>query len=276
MSVPTCVVIAGLLGIVLLAVGSSEGERLTRRAWARLSILGATGLSLLPGCLLHGEAADGDAGAGGAAQNPLLARWARLGRIWRELTAHYKGERGDHQTGKAALDKLKTEMTEALEALPAWPELSAVFEQRWWHIDRSRYSMATCYRMRPGGISAARRKVEEQVEALQQLVVEGKLTEKAALKASGVLAVQAEYMARTQEAEQAAQGGAGWEEERKLWEQYNDGKIEAGAEAHWAGKRLVELTVDKVGWLAGPPGTVEEPPVATCYDITIPLPEEQE
>lgn len=271
-----------LLSAALYAL-SRQGHALQpRRAALRLLVLGAAGLSLWPGCLTRGSgsqttgAAEDPDGGGDGTVGPALAKWARLGRIWRELTAHYKAERGDHQAGKAAFDKLKTEMTEALDALPAWPELRAVFEERWAHIDRSRYSMATCYKMMPGGIPAARHKVEEQVETLQQLVVEGKLTEDAALKASGVLAVQAEYMARNQEAEEAVKGEAGWEEVRKLWEEYNEGKTKAGLEADLAGKRLAELTVDKVGWLAGPPGSGNEPPVATCYDMAIALPEEQE
>ncbi len=41
---------AVLLGIIVPAVGSSKAERLTRRAWTRLFILGATGLTILPGC----------------------------------------------------------------------------------------------------------------------------------------------------------------------------------------------------------------------------------
>jgi hypothetical protein len=253
-----------------------------RRAALRLLILGAAGLSLWPGCLTRdggsqtaGGSEEPDGDDDGTA-SPALRKWARLGRIWRELTAHYKGERGDHQTGKAAFDKLKAEMTEALGALPAWPELSAVFEERWAHIDRSRYSMATCYKMMPGGIPAARHKVEEQVETLQQLVDEGKLTEDAALKASSVLAIQAEYMARNQEAEQAAEGEAGWEAVRKLWDAYNEGNIEAGAQAELAGKRLTELTVDKMGWLVGPPESAKQPPAATCYDMAVALPDEQE
>ncbi len=270
------------LAALLYAFRKQDVACTSRRATVRLVILAAAGLSLWPGCLTRGSGSQNTSGSeepdgdDDGTASPALEKWARLGRIWRELTAHYKGERGDQKTGKAAFDKLKTEMTEALDAFPAWPELAAVFEERWAHIDRSRYSMATCYKMLPGGIPAARHKVEEQVETLQQLVDEGKLTEEAALKASGVLAAQAEYMARNQEAEEAAEGEAGWEEVRKLWEEYNDGKIEAGPEADLAGRRLAELTVDKVGWLAGPPGTVDEPPVPTCYVMPIPPPEEQE
>jgi len=269
----------GALAALLYALHRDDGTRAARRATVRLAILAAAGLSLWPGCLSRGgesqgaghpEEPDGD---DDTEAGPLLEKWARLGRIWRELTAHHKGERGDRRTGKAAFDKLKTEMTDALAALPAWPELRAVFDERWAHIDRSRYSMATCYKMLPGGVPAARDKVEAQVETLRQLVDEGKLTEEAALMAAGVLAVQAEYMARNQEAEQSEEE-AGWEAVRKLWEEYNDGKIEAGAQAQLAGKRLTELTVDKVGWLAGPPSSVDEPPVVTCYDMAMPSSEE--
>ena len=253
----------------------SHDSSFARRAHLRLLILAAAGLSLWPGCLSRdgglqnaggSEEPDGD---DDTPAGPLLEKWARLGRVWRELTAHHKGERGDHTTGKAAFDKLKAEMTKALDALPAWPELRAVFDERWAHIDRSRYSMATCYKMLPGGIPAARDKVEEQVVTLQQFVDTGKLTEEAALKAAGVLAAQAEYMARNQEAEQREEE-AGWEAVRKLWEEYNEGKIEAGTEAHRAGKRLTELTVEKVGWLAGPPGSLDEPPLTTCYMVAPP------
>jgi hypothetical protein len=271
-----------LLSAALYALSRQGNALQARRAALRLLILGAAGLSLWPGCLIRtsGSQTTGEAGEPGGGDDgtahPALSRWARLGRVWRELTAHYKGERGDYQAGKAAFDKLKTEMSEALNALPAWAELRAVVDERWAHIDRSRYSMVTCYKMMPGGIPAARHKVEEQVEMLQQLVDEGKLTEDAALKASGVLAVQAEYMARNQEAEDKANDEAGWEEVRKLWEEYNNGKIEAGSQAELAGKRLTEMTVDKMGWLAGPPGSADDPPVATCYDMAIALPKERE
>jgi hypothetical protein len=250
-------VACSLVGLVavLLAVGTPNGERLTRRAWTRLAILGAAGLSLMPGCLT-GTQRDGGAVADEGGTEPggkrsARERWARLGRIWRELTAHYKGDRGDHQTGKAAFDDLKTEMAEALDALPAWLELRAVFEERWAHIDNSRYPLASCYMMMLGGMLAARRTVEDQVDTLQQLIQEGKLTEEAALKASGVLAVQAEYMARDAEAGAIEDKEARWDAEVKVRDEYDAGKIEAGPQAELAGKRLAELTVDNLGWLVG-------------------------
>ncbi len=224
---------------------------ITRRACLRLAVLAATGLSLVPGLRASGSTP--------------LDKWSRLGHVWREMSAHAKGQRGRVGLGKPAFDKLKTEMTAALDALPASPALRVVFEERWAHIDRTQYAMATCYKMVAGGPPPARSAVEEQVKELEQLTAEGRLTKEAAAKAAGVLAVQAEYLVRVRAAERAADGEQLWEAWGKLLDDYRANRIKPGEPASLAGKRLAEMTVSRLGWLAGPPkedegiGQPEEP-----------------
>ena len=253
-------IVAGLgtvaLAALLYSLGTPDGERLTRRAWARLFILGASGLSFLPGCLLSRRPAHGDDGAGAdAVEDPLLAKWARLGKVWREMSAHLKRKAYDPK-GEAEFNELKTEMAEAFDALPAWPELRAVVEQRWAHIHRGHYFPATCYEPMMGGALPARGAVEEQVKQLEQLVAKGKLTKEAATKAAEALGVQAEYFLRLDGIE-AEIGDEDWEKrwqlEGELWKEYEANEIEPGSGAELAGRRLAELTVDDLGLLAGVP-----------------------
>jgi hypothetical protein len=269
------IMLIGAACVVLIlsasAGGADDDPPLSRRTCLRLIVLGATGLSVMPGCFRRRGAtvmcykpttADAD-------ENPrddsLLGRWARLGDVWREMTRHRKTPEEPFEKGKAAFDKLRQEMDTALDALPAWPELRAVYEQRWEHIARSNYSMVSCYEMVMGGMPAARDEVEKQVQELGKLVEEGKLSKEAASKAAAVLAIQAEYMARYQAAQ-----GLGDPEERNhgvglATRDYDEDKVLPGYGAELAGKRLVELTVDDVGYLAGPPQEDEGRPMVTCY-----------
>jgi len=247
--------LAGIIaGIVLCAIGTSHDQPVTRRAWLRLAILGATGLSLLPGC----------GGEGRPAPDSLVRRWARLGRVWRDLTAHLRDRRGDWR-------ELETRMQAALEALPAWHALRLVFEERYTHIGRLLYG-PTCYApLPPGCYPTPQFVVEQQVEELGKLVAKGRLSEAAARKAADVLAIQAEYMVQENETE-----GLPWDERWPILEELNkrycDGNLEARLSAILAGERLVELTVDDLGWLAGPPQQNE---AVTEAPATADMPEEE-
>lgn len=236
-----------LTGIVLCAIGRSDDQPVTRRAWLRLAILGATGLSLVPGC-----------GGDGRPPDSLLNKWARLGRIWRDLSTHLRDQRGDW-------GELESRMRAALDALPASPELRLVFEERYTHIGRLLYG-PTCYLPPPPGCTPAPQfVVEDQVAHLEKLLTEGRLSERAALRAAGVLAIQAEYMVQENETE-----GLPWDEREPILEKLNERYCNGTLKARWttmlAGQRLVELTVDDLGWLAGPPspneGVTEAPAAA--------------
>jgi hypothetical protein len=214
----------------------SEAPRFTRRAYLRLTILAATGLSLFPGCRTGGGSGGG---TGDAARTPL-EKWARLGQIWRDMTAHLKQQRGAEGKAKAAFEKLKRDTGEALDAVSASPELRELFETRWAHISRVRYIHATCYAPLPPGTPQPQFEIEKQVEQLEKLVADGKLTKKTAAKAARVLAVQAQYLV----------AGTPTQE---LREEYNAGTLKPGADAKLAGKRVAEITADQLGLLAGPP-----------------------
>ena len=234
----------------------SEQDRgsVTRRAFARLLVSGAAGLSLLSGsgctpitgtCYKTVQPPQPAAAGGGTS----LQRWAYLGEIWRKMTSHWKKPRKTDEPGNPEFEALRVDMLTALDGVDASAELRAVFAERWYHINRSHYSMTTCYEMMMGGMPVARGIVEDQVAELGKLVEEGKLTEEAGRKSAEVLGVQAEFMARYREAMEAQGDGGPWP---PIVKAYDDGEIVAGEEAELAGERLVELTVDKLGWLAGP------------------------
>ncbi len=240
---------AALLAALLLFLlrSSPRCSDLSRRSHLRLLILGATGLSLLSGC-----------GGDGGPPDSLLGRWTRLGRIWRDLSTYLRGPRGRGQE----FAELQSSMKAALDALPAWPELRAVFETRYEHIARI-LSGLPCYApLPPGCYPYPQFRVEDRVEHLEKLVAEGRLSQRAALRAAGVLAIPAEYLVQEGEIKKLPY------DERypaldELDERYCNGTLEAGPAAELAGQRLVELTVDNLGWLAGPPeeseGSAEAP-----------------
>jgi hypothetical protein len=273
MGIPVCVVAAGLLGIVLLAVGSPEGGRLTRRAWARLFVLGATGVSLLPGCRASRAGPPQDRGDTDAPPDappdppftpdpvtdpgPPIERWARLGRVWRALNALSRSERYGKKT-QEELAKVKAEMVQGLDALPAWAELRVMFEERAEYVDfeigmrEAVASGITCYEMVFDIAQVIEPDVAEQVNELRKLVDEGKLSQGTAEKAAEALAVQAEVLRKAGGLVDLP-GEERYEIETKLWEDYREGRIEAGPGAELAGKRLTELTVEELGLLAGAP-----------------------
>jgi hypothetical protein len=172
-----------------------------------------------------------------------------LGRIWRELSAHARGKY-EREDGEERLKALEAEANNALAALPAWPELRALFEERLAHVRRSRYVMATCYEPTPWGPMMPRGRVEQQMTELRRLVDEGKVTRDAAEKAARKVAVEAEYMTQLGALETGNEEP--WAKQEALWERYRDGKIVAGEGAQRAGRRVVEFEVDTVGLLDDP------------------------
>jgi len=229
-----------IAGIALCAIGKSQDQPVSRRACVRLLILGATGLSLLPGCGGH------DAPLAG-----LVRKWARLGWVWREMSAHARGGLPDWEQ-REAFAELRGEMETALSALPAWSELREVFIARYERIERVVFGSPSCYVPLASVPILVPGVVEGQVYELEKLIDEGRLSEPAALAAAEVLAVQAEYIAREAEAKQLRRAERGPVLAR-LARRYFNGILKPGRPATLAGKRLTELTVDKLGWLAGPP-----------------------
>ena len=211
---------------------------LSRRAFARLAVTGAAGLALLrPGRLL--------------AEHSVLDRWATLGRIWREMSAHWRSERGERREADPAFDELKQEMAAALDTLPASPELRAMFEERRAHIHRSRYSLGSCYAMSLAGdmTQRARGRIERQVCSLHELAEKGRLSPKTLRRAAKAMAPPTEYLAQSRKlyAEKA------WHDQETVAKRFRNGQLEPGDAATLAAKRGAELTVDRLGDLAGQP-----------------------
>ncbi len=224
---------------------------ISRRVFARLTLWGAVGASFtgLTGCTRARMTCYVEANL--TKVSSALAGWPGLGRIWREMSRHLRGK-ADGLTVEA-FTELRHYMDTALDVVTATPELRAVFTERWEHINRIQYDMATCYEMVMGGIPVAREKVEEQVAELEKLVEDGTLTEKAGRKAAGALGVHVEYMARLHEV-----GDQDWDAQAEVTRPYDDGEMQAGEEANTASERIVEMTVDKLEWLAGPVPRGEE------------------
>jgi len=200
-----------------------------------MALWGAVGLSLLPGCR---RSAGGPSSATGT--------WAELGRVWRELSAHSRGKYG-REEGEAKLKALEADMASALAELPAWAELSTLFEERAAHIQRERYFLATCYEMSSRNPMRAREDVEKQMTALQKLVEERRLTKEAAEKAAQAVAADAEYL--TQLNVMYKGGKAARAKFEPIYEAYEAGKLKPGEGAERAGRHVVGLEVDKPGLL---------------------------
>jgi len=224
---------------------------ISRRVFARLTMWGAVGASFtgLTGC--NRARATCYVQANLTKVSSALAGWSDLGRVWREMSRHLRGDADDLTV--EAFAELRREMDAALDAVGASPELRAVFTERWEHIDRIQYNMATCYEMVMGGIPVAREKVEEQVAELEKLVADGTLTENAGRKAAEALGVHVEYMARLHEVD-----GEDYEAQAEVTRPYDDGEMQPGEEANTASERIVEMTVDKLEWLAAPVPRGEE------------------
>ena len=236
---------------------------LTRKGWLRMALWGAAGLSLLPASLLgcrrklppptcyappppDPKSVTLGMNAKPVEADGVLARWAELGRIWRELSAHSRGKY-EFTEGAEKLKALEAEMANALAALPAWTELRTLFEERAAHVYRERYLLATCYKMTSWNPMEARGDVEKQMTALQKLVEEGKLTKEAAGKAAQAAAADAEYLTQLRALDESSQ--AAMAEFGRVEEACTAGKLKPGEGAQRAGRHVVELEVDKLGLL---------------------------
>ena len=158
-----------------------------------------------------------------------------------------QANRGDRDR-EAEFRDLKEEMLEALDAIEASLGVRALFEERWSHIRRTTYSMATCYDMSTEGWAAmgARGDVEKRVEALEKLAREGKVSDKTLQKAAKAMAPAVEYLiaGRKVWAEEGPPPEAR-EELGDLAEQYMKKKLEPGEIAQAAAARGADLTVNQ-------------------------------
>jgi hypothetical protein len=129
------------------------------------------------------------------------------------------------------------------------PELRSLFEAHAAEAQaavRRRHTHIVAWSDDPGpyGVPRPRSEVEAEVRSLEALAAGGRLTREAALKAARSLAVQAEYMV------QARAPGA---DVQKLNAAFTAHTLQPGSAADLAGKRAVELTVDRLGWLTESP-----------------------
>jgi hypothetical protein len=245
---------AALILLVLAClVPLPEGRSMTRRAWARLALLALIGLSPLPGCGRQSPA------PGLPPDHPLLRKWVQLGKVWRDLMACNKEAEEGHAWSEPEFDTLTEEMEAALDALPAWPELRDVVEIQRERIYQRHYEDFPCYEMTtPGGNAFfADEQIEKLARELQRLAAEGTLSETAVRNAAEAIAVHAEYIARNEETQAMESLKAGFEAWQKLDDTYRKGELKASPAADLAGKRLVEMTLDDISHLAGPPQSNE-------------------
>jgi hypothetical protein len=217
-----------------------------------MALWGAAGLSLLPtsltGCRRRATASSSTTGTSGrqADGDSVLARWAELGRIWRELSVHMRGKY-EFPEGERKLKTLEPEMARALAALPASRELRTLFEERLDHVRMTHYS-AACYVVIVPGPVEGREQVEEQMGDIRRLLADGTLTKETAEKAARVVAIQAQFMTQlnltfTRHPEW------GGDEEMALYSQYKAGGCVPSDAAEDAGRHVVELEADKPGLL---------------------------
>ncbi|MBM3497493.1 MAG: hypothetical protein FJX74_02375 [Armatimonadetes bacterium] len=220
------------------------GEHVTRRRCLGLALGGAGGLWLM-------------LASGCRAGRSLLDKWNRLGDVWRRFRSFEGGKVGVWR--RPSFNRFKKQMQAALSDLPAWGELRGIFEQRAGCIEsclgekEARLVGISCYARFIVGRMAAARDARKQVEQLLALVANGALTEAAARKAAAQIAREAQYIALADEAGLIPDKRRRRERERELEAQRHEDAIAPGPGAELAGDRLTELTVGKLGWLAGPP-----------------------
>ena len=146
--------------------------------------------------------------------------WRRLDRLWDEMTTHaglgMRWPRGaaEQQVWRAKakqFDALKESVTEAVDAVSArmaalgankesGEALRTLCSSRHYHIWRSRYMMATCYKPSYIGHLTSRScsDLEKQFATLRQLQGQGKLTPAALEGAAKLIAQRVEVLRRAQ------------------------------------------------------------------------------
>jgi len=227
-----------------VAVALAGWRQMTRRRWLELALWGVGGLS---------SALAGGCGAG----RSILDRWDRLAAVWRRFPGFEGGS--VRVWRRPSFNRLKKQMRGALNDLPAWAELRGVFEQRascielCLRVKEAALAGMTCYALSIHGSKAAARDARKQVEELTALVAKGSLTEAAARKAAAEIARQAQYIVLAERVSGIADDRLRREREGELERRWHEKGIEPSPAAELAGFRLAEITVGKLGWLAGPP-----------------------
>jgi hypothetical protein len=150
---------------------------------------------------------------------------------------------------EAALEALNTEAEKGRLTADTAAALGTAFRERHFHIHRSHYFMATCYKMTMTGMnmSRSRQVVEDQVKLLHELSQSGKLPPGAAAKARAVIAKEVTFQARVRELWKALEGDG---EQRKaagkalgeLDAEYGAGTLEPTKASTEAAKTLVSFT----------------------------------
>ncbi|MFQ6132977.1 MAG: hypothetical protein ACE5R4_13130, partial [Armatimonadota bacterium] len=188
-----------------------------------------------------------------------LSVLGRLGDVWRSMSRHASGAVNDRE----AWDALERRMEKALAQLEALKEdggigeeiaaaLAAAFRERHAHVYRIRYFMATCYKMTMlgGDMSNARHTIERQVETLNKLAEEGKLTKQAEEKARAAIAKEVAFQTRLRQLQYGPDGTGDYENPpreqlTKLDEDYRGGKIKPTPASQAAAKALVDFTANR-------------------------------
>jgi hypothetical protein len=224
-----------------------DGPSLARRALLRAVLWAAGGLPLIGGagcpamtCYKPAQPLPPE----GPSTSANLARWRRLGRLWRALGDHARGKY-DPSEGELKLKALEAELNNALAALLASRELRTLFEERVEHVRDSRYRLATCYKQASWSPMGPRSKVEEQMEEVRRLQAEGKLTKAAAEKAAQAIAAEAEYFVQLDGAlpdTNATQ--TDYEKVNRIWQRYQAHELPPTEASQSAGRDAVEFEVD--------------------------------
>jgi hypothetical protein len=194
-------------------------------------------------------------GQASAPQEPGgLSLLARLGEIWRAMTPHASGAVRDPEAFEAlskrmetALGELKTQVERGRMSAENASALETALRERFFHIHRSRYFMATCYKMTSVGNHMARSRglVEEQVKLLNELSKDGKLPSSAAAKARAAVAKELAFQMRVRELWRAVEGEQAQAAGSALVEldaQYAAGAIQPTQASTEAAQTLVSFT----------------------------------
>lgn len=227
----------------------------TRRAFARLTLWGAVGLSLVSGCRK-------------TAQKPADP-WARLGWVWRELGRHVRENGPD----KDDFHALQDDMEAALGQVGASPELERLFEMRWSQVqgDQYRDPGLTCYAPPPPTPGwQARGDLRKQFSELERLREAGSLSEESGRKAAEVIARSLETILREDELPEHA-------DTRRRRRTDLEDAIEAGGPtprqaAARAAENVVEFSADQPGLLTDKDSDPSKPwDGVRCYSLAPPL-----
>ncbi len=240
---------AVLAALALLAIHTPRRREYVELARRRL-LVGAVlcAASFVGACRWIG------AGQALTPQKPTkLSVLAGLGEIWRAMRPHATGAVRDAEGYEAlgkqmetAIEDLKTH-SDTGEIKPATAAaLEAAFRDRYFHIRRSKYSMASCYEMTMlgGSLQASRAAMEEQANVLNDLAKRGKLPSSATEKARAVLAKE---LAFQMQANELWSGDSDWKAQDELHKRYERGAIEATDATTEAAKTLVDFTTKPTG-----------------------------